>query len=258
MLAITCSGGSSTPYGRSASTRSSGTNTSSIVDVVAARAAHAERVPVVVHGDAVDRHGHGHVQHALAALGIVVDEHRRQHVAGGRLAGEHLAAADRVAAVDLDRLAAGPGEVAAAGGHEHDPVVDDPAQRRLGPGQAAPVAPRRERRDVLVHRRSPAPSSRSGLASSRCTIADLGGSSRPRRRARSARRGSSSPASRTCSNDSATQVPSRSWRAACSASTGPHAAARATQASPRVSGSVCRVEFGRHGDTRSRRHASRD
>ena len=31
MLAITCSGGSTTPYGRSASTRSSGTNTSSIV-----------------------------------------------------------------------------------------------------------------------------------------------------------------------------------------------------------------------------------
>ena len=122
-------------------------------DVVAARAAHAERVPVVVDGDAVDLHGHGHVEHALAAFGIVVDEHRGEHVAGGRLAGEHLAAAHLVAAVDLDRLAAGPGEVTAAGGHEHDPVVDDPAQRRLRPRQAAPVAPGGERRDVLVHRR---------------------------------------------------------------------------------------------------------
>ena len=40
----------------------------------------------------------------------------------------------------------------------------------------------------------------------------------------------SRPASRMCSNDSCTQVPSRSWRSAWAASVGPQAAARAIRA----------------------------
>ena len=79
-------------------------------------------------------------------------EHRRHHRAAGGLAHEALAAADAVAAVDRDGLAGGVGEVAAAGGDEHDLLVGDAAQGRLGAGQPAAVAPRGEAGDVLVHR----------------------------------------------------------------------------------------------------------
>ena len=72
--------------------------------------------------------------------------------ADGGLAGELLAPADAVAAVDLDGAATRRREVAAAGRHEHGLAAGDPRQRRLGAGQAAPPAPRRERGDVVVHR----------------------------------------------------------------------------------------------------------
>ena len=71
MLAMTCSGGSITPYGRSASTRSCGTNTSVEHDVVARGAPHAEDVPVVGDHDALGGERDRHVQHAHAALGVV-------------------------------------------------------------------------------------------------------------------------------------------------------------------------------------------
>ena len=50
----------------------------------------------------------------------------------------------RISAFDLDGLAGGMGEVAAARGDEHDLLVRDPAERGLGPGKSAPVAPSRE------------------------------------------------------------------------------------------------------------------
>ena len=65
---------------------------------------------------------------------------------------KRLCAGDPVAAVDLDRLAAGVGVVAAAGRDEQDALVGDPAQGGLGAGQPAAVAPGGERDDVLVHR----------------------------------------------------------------------------------------------------------
>ena len=103
--------------------------------------------------DAVAGERHRHVQHAQAPVGVVVDEHRRQHGADGRLADERLASADAVAAVDLHGGAAGVGVVAAAGGDDDDAVLGDATQRGLRAGQVAAVAPRGERGDVLVHRR---------------------------------------------------------------------------------------------------------
>ena len=152
MLAITCSGGSTTPKGRRASTRSSGTKTSSIVDVVAPGTAHPQRVPVVVHRDPVGAHRHGHVEdHRLGA--VVEHEHGREHVAHRDLAGEDLAAGHPVPAFDRDSPTAGMGEVGAARRDEDDPLAGDAAQRGLGTRQAAPVPPGGEQGDVLVHRR---------------------------------------------------------------------------------------------------------
>ena len=123
------------------------------VDVVAGRAAHAERVPALDDADAVAGERDRHVQDAQAAVRVVVHEHRRQHGADGRLADERLAAADPIAALDLDGGAAGVGVVAAARGDDDDAVLGDATQGGLCSRQVPAVAPRGERGDVLVHRR---------------------------------------------------------------------------------------------------------
>ena len=153
MLEMTCNGASISPWGRSASTRSSGTKTSSKstswLDVP--RMPSVSQCSTIAHAVAGERHRH--VQHAQAALRVVVHEHRRQHGADRRLADERLAPADAVAALDLDGGAPGVGVVAAAGGDDDDAVLGDAAQRGLRARQVAAVAPRGERGDVLVHRR---------------------------------------------------------------------------------------------------------
>ena len=150
---MTWSGGSSRPWGRRASTRSSGTNTSSSSTSWLPGAPHAHGVPGVEHRHAFGRHGHGHVEHDPALVGVVEGEHRREDGAHRGLAGEDLAPADLVAALDPHGLAPGPGQVGAAGRHQHDALVGDAAQRGLGAGQAAAVAPGGEQHHVVVHRR---------------------------------------------------------------------------------------------------------
>ena len=82
MLTMTCSGGSITPYGRLASTRSSGTNTSSMTTswLPVPRMPRVSQLSSTV--TPAIGHGHGHVQHARPLVGVVVAEHRRQHGPG--------------------------------------------------------------------------------------------------------------------------------------------------------------------------------
>ena len=107
-----------------------------------------------------------------AALGVVVGEHRRHHGADGRLAGELLAPADPVAAVDLDGGA--PGCV------KSPPPVDtstvSPPATRFSVA-SAPGRPRRQRQAVnavtwwcIDRARAVEPQC---LASSRSTSGDL-------------------------------------------------------------------------------------
>ena len=98
--------------------------------------------------------GDRHVEHAPTLFGIVVREHRGEHVAGRNLTGEHLAPADPVSAIDGHRGAPWCRVVGAAGRHQHDRLIGHTAQRRLGSRQPAAVAPRGEQHDVVVHRRS--------------------------------------------------------------------------------------------------------
>ena len=136
MLPITWSGGSTTPCGRLASTRSSGTKTSSSTTSLLA----VPRMPSVFQLsstlDALGRERHGQVEDPQALLGVVVRRHRRHHGADGRLAGEPLVGRDPEAAVDADGLAARVGPVAPAGRHQDDALVGHPAQGRLGAGHA--------------------------------------------------------------------------------------------------------------------------
>ena len=177
---------------------------------------------------------------------VVEHEHRREHVADGHLAGEHLAPGHAEAALDGRRHAAGPGEVGAAGGDEHDAFVGDAAQRRLGARQTAPVAPRREQRDVHGASTTPARSSRRpGRA--RAGPWRPGGSSPRGRRALPARRAPGSPTTCRRSKASVTKVPSRSCSAAYGAIWAPSSAAQATRDSSRVplvmSGSITSVRM---------------
>ena len=71
LLRMTCSGGSIMPYGRRASTRSSGTKTSSssMSWLPVPRMPMASQVSSTV--DAVGAQGHGHVEHDAALVGVV-------------------------------------------------------------------------------------------------------------------------------------------------------------------------------------------
>ncbi len=115
-------------------------------------------------------------------------------------------------------------------------------RRRLGAGQAPAVPPRREARHVLVHGRRPARSSRSGGRAPAARRRPRGSWPRPPPSS-SGTAMASSPASRTASKPSCTQVPSRSWSAACSARTGP--IARAARRAALAVGGLLRVRHGR-------------
>ena len=153
MLRMTCNGGSTTPCGRSASTRSSGTKTSFNSTSLLA----VPRMPIASHVSTTwtpgDDERNGHVQHAQASFRVVVGEHRRHDGAGRRLADEDLASGHAIAAVGPNCRTSWVGEIGTTGRHQHDAVVVDPSQGGFGAGQPPTPAPRRERRHVLVHAR---------------------------------------------------------------------------------------------------------
>ena len=121
------------------------------LDVVAAGPAHAEGVPGLEDRDAVARRGDRHVQHDPALLGIVVGEHGRHRRPHRGLAGEGLAPTDQKPALDPGGRASRVGQVAAAGRDQDDALVGDPSEGRFRARHVAPVAPRREQDDVVVH-----------------------------------------------------------------------------------------------------------
>ena len=154
MLRITCSGPSIRPCGTAGQHLLVGDE-----DVVRARCRGSpSRACPRASQVSSDRHalagrGDRHVQHDAALLRVVVGEHRRQGRADRGLAGEELAPVDPEPAVDPDRRAPRVGQVAATGGHQHDALVGDTAERGLRAREVPSVAPRREQHDVVVHDR---------------------------------------------------------------------------------------------------------
>jgi hypothetical protein len=102
-------------------------------DRVAARSAHAERIPVVVHHDAGRIGGHHGIGVALRAVVVGIGD-RDVEVGGGRRHGaEHLAPVDPPARFGAGGHGAGPREVLARladRGSQHHAVAGHPLQRR--------------------------------------------------------------------------------------------------------------------------------
>ena len=235
-LPISCNGGSITPYGRSGPTRSSGTNTSVTVTSLLA----VPRIPsvfqlscTVTPGRPRDRDA----EYAAACLG-----RRWEHADitdPARLAGEDLAPADADPPSTSRRWPRGrvksapPVETMTRSSWRCD--ATPPRHRPCRAGTATP-----ERRRVLVHRhrerRRSAVVGELRVTSAVWRIVAL----RPPSSVGTAN--ASMPASWRWPYESATHVPSASWRAALAPSTPPRSAAHVTSVASSGPGSGVDVE----------------